>query len=112
MLKLWRHIFHLTLVLIALSWKSRVRRSRFQKNKPRPVSISIVMLKKFTPVLPKGRVRKQLALHGQIQTMRVIRQMGPVEIRTKILKAFNVSQYTVLETDGTGHGLLKAAEQV
>lgn len=81
------------------------------KDKPRPLRINVVMLKKFTSVLPKGRIRKQLASSGQIQTMRVYREMSSVEIRTKILKAFEVSQYTVLESDGTGNGLLKASEQ-
>lgn len=69
------------------------------------------MLTKFSSVLPKGKCRRRLASRGQIQTMRITREMSHVEIRTKILKAFKVSQYTVLESDGTGNGLLKAAEQ-
>lgn len=81
------------------------------KNKPRPVSVSVVMLEKFTTVIPKGKFRKQLISRGQIQTMRVTREMNHEEVHTKILKAFEISKYTVLESNGTGHGLLKASEQ-
>lgn len=85
--------------------------SKKKKKKSRPSSVPVVMLKNFSRAIPKGRFREKLVSQGRIQTLRVQREMSSSEIRSKITKVFDVVDYTVLECDGSGHGLLKSAEQ-
>ena len=43
--------------------------------------------------------------------MKVIRGMSPKEMKEKICEAFEVPDYTILECDSNGHGLMKCCEQ-
>lgn len=82
-----------------------------KKKPPRPVSVSIVMMETFSPVVPKGKERQRLVSSGRIQTMRVARDSNSSEVRDKFFNAFGVSDYTVLECDVNSHGLQKSSEQ-
>ena len=66
---------------------------------------------KFEPSIPKGKVRKRLASQGRMLSLKIKRSMSSQEIRNKILKTFNISTYTVLACDRTGHVLLKSGDQ-
>ena len=77
----------------------------------RPTSVPVVMMKRFSSAVPKGKFRQKLISSGQIQTMRVTKEMSSSEVRNKIQKAFGVSDYTVLECGGNSHDLLKSSEQ-
>lgn len=77
----------------------------------RPIKIAVIMMKKYQRSLPRGRQRQKLASDGKIQTLRVTRAMSSQEIRDKIVGAFKISDYTVLEVDSSGHYLLKACDQ-
>ena len=68
-------------------------------------------MRNFSPTVPKGKVRQELVSTGKIQTMRVMKEMSSSDTRKKITKAFDITQYMVLECDGSGHGLLKSSEQ-
>ena len=57
------------------------------------------MMKRFSSVVPKGKFRQKLISSGQIQTMRVTKEMSSSVVRT------------VLECGGNGHDLLKSSEQ-
>ena len=77
----------------------------------RPVTVSVMMMKKYCPVIPKGKVRKRLASEGRMQNLKVTRNMNAKAIREKILRGFGVLDYTVLGCDSTGHNLLKSCDQ-
>lgn len=79
--------------------------------KQRAVNVSVVMMKKYSPTIPKGKERQNLAAEGRILNMKVTRGMNAKEVKDKISKAFEVSNYTVLECDSNGHSLLKCCDQ-
>jgi hypothetical protein len=79
--------------------------------KQRTVSVSVVMMKKYSSTIPKGKERQSLASEGRILNMKVTRGMSAKEIKDKISKAFEVQNYTVLECDGNGHSLIKCCDQ-
>ena len=91
--------------------EQRKKNAAFPKRPSRPISTSVVMMKEFSPVAPKGKVRQYLVLKGKIQTMRITKDTLSALVREKIEKAFDVAQFTALECDGTGHGLLKSSQQ-
>ena len=79
--------------------------------KQRTISVSVVMMKKYSSTIPKGKERHSLASEGRILSMKVTRGMSAKEVKDKISKAFEVSNYTVLECDGNGHSLIKCSDQ-
>ena len=79
--------------------------------KERPVAITVVMLKTFKMLVPKGKVRQNMMRDGKIQTLRVTRSASAKVIRNKIMNAFKVSEYTVLECVAGGHNLLRCCDQ-
>ena len=91
--------------------EQRKKKAAIKKRPSRPVNVSVVMMKNFSPIVPKGKIRQELVTTGKIQTMRVTKETSSSVIQEKIVKAFDVLQYTVLECDSTGHGLLKSSEQ-
>ena len=91
--------------------RAKKEESYISKRPSRPISTSIVMMKEFSPVVPKGKVHQDLVLKGKIQTMGTTKDTLSAVVREKIKKAFDVAQFTVLECDGTGHGLLKNSQQ-
>ena len=54
----------------------------------KPINVPVVMLKNFSPVLPKGKDRQRLMSSGQILNVRVNRDMTPSEVCNKIKKRF------------------------
>ena len=76
-----------------------------------PISISVVMMQSYGPVIPKGKERQKLASQGRILNMKVTRGMSSKEVEDKIHRAFQVTDYTVLECDSNGHTLLKSCDQ-
>ena len=81
------------------------------KPKQRPVNATVVMLKKFSTCVPKGKLRQQLAAEGRILNMKFHREMTADEVKRKILGSFQVSKYTLLECDNTGHNLVRCSDQ-
>lgn len=66
------------------------------RSKQRAVNVSVVMMKKYSPTIPKGKERQNLAAEGRILNMKVTRGMSAKEVKDKISKAFEVSNYTSL----------------
>ena len=79
--------------------------------KQRTASIPVVMMLKYSPVVPKGKERQKLASQGRILNLKVSRGMSSKEVKDKISGAFQVSDYTILECAGNGHTLLKCCDQ-
>ena len=79
--------------------------------KQRPISISVVMMQSYVPVIPKEEERQKVASQGRILNMKVTRGMSSKEVEDKIHRAFQVTGYTVLECDSNGHTLLKSCDQ-
>lgn len=79
--------------------------------KQRPVNISIVMMQKYSPVVPKGKECHKLASQGRMLNMKVSRGMNAKELKDKISGAFHVSDYTILECANNGHTLVKCFDQ-
>ena len=69
------------------------------------------MLKKFSSCVPKGKLRQQLAAEERILNMKFHREMTADEVKSKILGSFQVSKYTLLECDNTGHNLVLCSDQ-
>lgn len=89
----------------------RKKKAAIKRKPERFVTISVVMMKKFIPSIPKGKQRQRLASQGRMQGLKVTHSMNGQEIRNKIMDAFKVSKFTILETDKTGHILLKSCDQ-
>ena len=79
--------------------------------KQRPVNISVIMMQKYSPVVPKGKERQKLASQGRMLNMKVSRGMNAKELKHKISGAFHVSDYTILEFANSGHTLVKCYDQ-
>ncbi len=91
--------------------EQRKKKAAIKKAKPKYKSVPVMMMKDFSPSVPKGKVRQRLVSRGRVQTLRVTSETTAAAVRSKIQKAFEVSEYTVLECDGSGHHLLKSTEQ-
>ena len=86
-------------------------RKKCKSRKPKPVNVTVALLKKFSPIVPKGNVRQKLARQGRIQSLRLHREMTEREVRGKIASVFKCSQeFTVLDSDGS-HTLCKRSDQ-
>ena len=81
------------------------------KPKQRVVNISVVMMKKYSSCVPKGKERQSLAANGRILNMKVTRGMSAREVKDKICAAFDVTNFTALECDRNGHSLIKCCDQ-
>ena len=79
--------------------------------KQRPITISVVMMQSYAPVIPKAKECQKLASQGRILNMKVMQGMSSKEVEDKIHGAFQVSEYTVLECGHNGHTLLKSCDQ-
>ena len=62
------------------------------KPKQRVVNISVVMMKKYSSCLPKGKERHSLAANGRILNMKVTRGMSAREVKDKIRAVFDVAK--------------------
>ncbi len=72
------------------------------KGKQRSVSVSVVMLRQYISTIPKGKARKKLLSEGRIQSIAATRNMTNLQIRNKILRAFEVASFSFLEVDSAG----------
>ncbi len=61
------------------------------------------MLRQYIPNIPKGKARKKLFSEGRIQNIAATRNMTNLQIRNKILRAFDVASFSFLEVDSAGH---------
>ena len=65
----------------------------------------------YSSTIPKGKRREQLTSTGRILSLRFSRSMSNLEVKNQIIRAFQVSEFVVLECDSTGHNLIRAADQ-
>lgn len=77
----------------------------------RPMTVSVVLMKEYSPLVPKNKDRQKLTSEGRILSIKVTRNMSSQEIKNLIIRAFQITEYTVLECDDTGHNLLRRIDQ-
>ena len=85
--------------------------TRAAKGVQRPMTVSVVMMKEYCPIIPKNKARQKLVSEGRILSIKVTRGMSNREIKNLIIRTFQISEYTVLECDDTGHNLLRRVDQ-
>lgn len=90
---------------------SQKKKRSATKRAERPSTISVIMMERYCPSIPKGKKRQRLASKGLIQSLRFTRSMSCQEVKTKIMRAFGVDSYVVLDCDCTGHNLIKCADE-
>ena len=73
--------------------------------------VSVMMMKEFSPKLPKGAARLEMIAEGRLQSVRIGRLMTPEEVKAKLCEAFSVTDYTVLHCDGVSKYLMKCNDQ-
>ena len=73
------------------------------KGKQRSVSVNVVMLKHYQPLIPRGNARKELLSQERIKTIFVTRDMSNLEIQNVIIRAYRVSSFSFLDSDKKGH---------
>ena len=86
-------------------------RQKKKKAAKRPVKVTIIMMKNYCTIMPKNKERKQLEFQGRSKDFKILRSASDAEIHDLINHAFNVSSFTVLESDSSGHNLLKCPIQ-
>ena len=66
----------------------------------RCVNIMVCRLSKYTPFIPKGKVRSNLKGNGRLQTVRLTRLMNASDVKSSISQAFSHirSDWSYLET--------------
>lgn len=93
------------------SGAQRKKKAAIKRKHEKSVTVTVIMMPRFVPGIPKGKVRKHLASKGRMLSLKITRNMSSQEMRDKVLRVFNVSTYTVLSCDSTGHVLLKSCDQ-
>jgi len=79
--------------------------------KAKASTVPVVVLKKFTPVNPKGQKRRELSASGRVQSLRFTRDMNDKQVRDKVCDCFKCSTtLTLLDCIG-GHSLCKSGDQ-
>lgn len=68
-------------------------------------------MKEYCSLVPKNKIRQKLSSEGRIHSVKVTKGMSSREVKNLIMRTFQVSDYTVLECDDTGHNLLKRIDQ-
>lgn len=65
----------------------------------RPLNVTVCRLPRFTPFIPKGKVRSRLKEQGRIQNVQLTRSMTPVSVREAITRTYQgIHQWVYLET--------------
>lgn len=65
----------------------------------RPLNVTVCRLPRFTPFIPKGKVRSRLKEQGRIQNVQLTRSMTPVSVREAITRIYQgIHQWVYLET--------------
>ena len=84
------------------------------KGNTKPAVVTVVLMKDFSRRVPKGKVRQNLYSDGRIQPVSLRRTMSFLQVKNAIIRAFTrfqVSRFTVLESDQGCHNLCRAAQQ-
>ena len=84
------------------------------KSHKKPSTVTVVLLKEYSSIVPKGKRRQVLASRGRVKKVMLQRTMKPVEVKDAILqvfKAHHISSFIVLDTVDSGHTLVRAEEQ-
>ena len=79
---------------------NKKRKRKALTSSGRCVNITVCRLPKFTPFIPKGKVRSNLKEKGRLQTIRLTRLMDPSDVKSSIDQAFShiPSNWSYLET--------------
>ena len=86
----------------------RKKKASVPNKKGKTSSGTVVVLDKYTSNVPRGKARQKLATSGKMQSVLYTRDMSSVQVETKIKSVFNLSDYTVLESDSSGHTYVNA----
>ncbi len=79
--------------------------------KAKPSSVTVVVLERFRPVVPRGITRERLAREGRLLSIRLHREMTNEDVRRKISSGFKCSpDVTLLDASG-GTLLCKCDDQ-
>jgi len=84
------------------------------KGNTKPAVVTVVLMKDFSRRGPKGKVRQKLYSDGRIQPVSLRHTMSFLQVKNAIIRAFTrfqVSRFTVLESDQGCHNLCRAAQQ-
>ena len=73
----------------------------------RPKTVSVVLMKGYSPLVPKNKDCQKLTSEGRILLIKVTRNMSSQEVKNLIIRVFQITEYTVLECDDTNHNLLR-----
>ena len=90
----------------------RKKKKKGSTSQGRPVTVSICWLPRFTPSIPKGKVRNRLKEQNRIRNVKLTRSMNPSTVRESVSRAFPdiQTQWIYLET-GQDNFLAKAEQQ-
>ena len=73
----------------------------------RPTNVKIMMLKSFSPFIPRGRPRALLKQEGREIMLQFRRSMSPQEVRNTIIRGFSkahgLDNWTYLACDSDNH---------
>ena len=86
-------------------------RQQKKKAAKRPTTVTTIMKKNYCTIMPKNKERKQLESQGRSKDFKILHSASDTEIHDLINHAFNVSSFTVFESDSSGHNLLKCPIQ-
>lgn len=91
----------------------RKKRKKGSTSQGRPVNITVCRLPRFSPFIPRGKVRSNLKEKGRIQTVKLTRHMNPNQAKQMIDAAFfqMSGSWGYLET-GQDNQLVEAGEQL
>lgn len=84
------------------------------KSHNKPSTVTVVLMKEYTCIVPKGKRRQVLASRGRVKQVKLQQKMKPVEVKDAILRVFkdlHISSFVDLNTVDSGHTLVRAEEQ-
>ena len=78
----------------------RKRKKKALTSSGRCINVTVCRLPKYTPFIPKGKVRSNLKENGRLQTVRLTRLMNASDVKSSISQAFSHirSDWSYLET--------------
>lgn len=93
--------FDPTAECVALERQKKKKSAIKQQRKVKQASVTVIMMEKFSPSIPKGNARKRLSSCGRMKSIRLSRDMSAEEVKGKILQVFNCTDFTLLECDSS-----------
>lgn len=91
--------------------RDRQMKKKAAIKRQRDSTMTVVMMDHYSPSIPKGKNRQKLASKGKIQSIKFNRGMSYQEVKNKIIRAFSVNDFVVLDCDTSGHSLIKCEDQ-